>query len=560
MLVAPSASEHNSRVRSEDAGRPRDRDRERRLPHGLGLTRLAFKETHNERLNHPADPVRRRMTDTTASGAGSRDAVSARRRWAALAAVSLIMLLLLLQDTAVNVILPTVRRDFGLSVSGLEWVVNGYAVAVASLTLASGRLADAYGRRRLFLFGIAAFTAGSVLAGIAWQGWIMIAARAVQGTGAAMAAPAALAIIWSMFDPGGRGAAVGLFAGVSSIGLGLGPIVGGLLSQGLGWRSIFFVNVPLGVLAWVAGRLGIPESRDPRTPRGLPVPSVLTSAAAIFALILGLTHGPSSGWMSTGTLLLFAAALASGLMFAVAERRSSQPLLDRSQLSRPGIVSANVVSLLSTVVMCNVFFFFSLYFQTIRGLSSLGAAWMLLPLTGMIVILSPLAGHMSDHIGRRPLMVVGLATLAAAVGLLSRIAVHTPLGLILFGLAITGAGVGLATPPTTAAALDGIPDQQAGQASAVLNTSRALGLSLGIALMGAFLSRGPTDVLRATPATHEAFVNGLTTGLAVNIGISLVAAAIAMRTRGARMRRSRSGAVAAAGPATTVGAVAAQKR
>ena len=479
------------------------------------------------------------MTAVSDAGATEPVVLSARRRWAALAALAMISLLLLLQDTAVSVVLPAVGRDLGLSLGGLEWVINAFAVAVAALTLAAGRLADAHGRRRMFLLGIAVFGAGSLLAGIAGQGWIMILARAAQGTGAAMAGPAALAIIWSMFGPGERGAAVGLWAGAASLGLGLGPIIGALLSQGLGWRAIFLINVPLVALAWIAARLALPESRDARAPRGLPGASVLTSAAAIVALMLALTRAPSAGWTSAGTLSLFAAAGVCGLLFAVFERRSSQPLLDRSQLRRPGIVGANVVSLLSTAVMCNLFFFLSLYFQTVRGLTSLGAAGMLLPLTGMIVVFSPLAGRMSDRIGRRPLVIVGLLALAAALGLLSRIAVDTRLTLILFALAITGAGIGLATPPITAAALDGIPDEQAGQASAILNTSRALGLSLGIAVMGAMLSASPTDVLRATATTREAFVNGLGTGLALNAGIALLAATIALRTF-PRPRRTRA--------------------
>lgn len=302
--------------------------------------------------------------------------LSARRRWAALAALALISLLLLLQDTAVSVVLPAVGRDLGLSLGGLEWVINAFAVAVAALTLAAGRLADAHGRRRMFLLGIALFGAGSLLAGIAGQGWIMILARAAQGSGAAM-------------------------------------------------------------------------------------------------------------------------------------------------------------------------------------LTSLGAAGMLVPLTGMIVVFSPLAGRMSDRIGRRPLVIGGLMTLAAALGLLSRIAVDTSLTLIVLALAITGAGIGLATPPTTAAALDGIPDTQAGQAPAVLNTSRALGLSLGIAVMGALLAASPTDVLRATATTREAFVNGLGIGLALNAGIALLAVAIALhslprprRTRARQTGEGISGATAVA-PART---------
>jgi EmrB/QacA subfamily drug resistance transporter len=474
------------------------------------------------------------MTAGTQPVADARGAISTRRRWGALAAVALISLLLLLQDTAVSVVLPAVRRDLGLSLGALEWVVNAYAVAVAALTLASGRLADAHGRRRLFLLGIAVFAAGSLLAGLAGEGWIMILARAIQGTGGALAGPAALAIIWSMFGPGERGGAVGLWAGAASLGLGLGPVIGALLSEGLGWRAIFFINVPLVALAWVAAHFAIPESRDARAPRGLPARSVVTSAAAIVALMLALTRAPTAGWTSIGTLSLFAGTIVAGVLFALAERRSSQPLLDRSQLRRPGIVGANVVSLLSTAVMCNLFFFLSLYFQTVRGLTSLGAAGMLLPLTGLIVILSPVAGRLSDHVGRRPVVVAGLVTIAGALGLLSRIAVNTPLTLILFALAITGAGIGLATPPTTAAALDGIPDHQVGQASAVLNTSRALGLSLGIAIMGALLSAGPTNVLNATATTRQTFVSGLTTGLALNAGIALLAAVIALRTLVAR--------------------------
>lgn len=461
---------------------------------------------------------------------GGRGVISARRRWAALGALALTSFLLLLQDTAISVALPALGRDLGLSLGGLEWVINAYTVALAALTLAAGRLADAHGRRRLFLLGIAVFAAASLLAGVAGTGWVMILARVVQGTGAALAGPAALAIIWSMFGPGKRGAAVGLWAGAASLGLGLGPIVGAVLNEALDWRAIFLVNVPLGVLGWLAARLTLPESRDADAPRGLPAAGVLTSAAAIVALIMALSRGPGAGWTSAGTLSLFIASAIAGLLFVAYERRSARPLVDRSVLRRRSHVGANVVSLLSTAVMCNLFFFLALYFQTVRGLSSLGAAAGLLPLTGLIVVLSPLAGRLSDRLGRRPPAVAGLATLALALALLSRIAVDTPLVAILLALAVTGAGIGLATPPTTAAALDGLADAQAGQASAVLNTSRALGLSFGIALMGALLSTATTDVLSGTGMARSMFVDGLRLGLAVNAGIALVAATIALRT------------------------------
>lgn len=466
-------------------------------------------------------------------GAGAPVASSGRRRWAALGALAVTSFVLLLQDTAVSVVLPAIGRDLGLSLSGLGWVINAYTVALAALTLAAGRLADAHGRRRVFLLGIALFSAASLLAGAATAGWLLIAARAVQGTGAALAGPAALAMIWSLFEARERGVALGVWAGASSLGLGLGPIAGALLSESLGWRAILLINIPLGALAWAAVRLTLAESRDVDAPRGLPAAGVLASAGAVVGLMLALTRGSSDGWTSSATLSLFAAAAISALAFALSERRSRHPLVDWSILRHRARGGANVVSLLSTAVMCNLFFFLALYFQTVRGMTSLGAAAGLLPLTGLIVVLSPPAGRLSDRLGRRSLVVAGLVTLAAALGLLSQITVDTPLAMILLALTVTGAGIGLSTAPTVAAALDGIPDHQTGQASAVLNTSRALGLALGIATMGALLSSATTDVLRASATTRQAFVDGLSNGLALNAVIALVAAAVALRTLGA---------------------------
>ena len=453
-------------------------------------------------------------------------------RWWALAALTLASFLVLFEDTAVSVALPSIRRELGFGLSGLEWVVNAYTLTLAVFLLPAGKLADAYGRRRIFLVGVAVFVVASLLSGLARGDVLLLAARAVQGLGAAFTAPAALSIISGMFAEGERGKALGIWAGGSSVGLALGPLGGALLSDGLGWRWIFLVNVPLGVIALLAARLAIPESRASADERRISLPGLALSGGALLALLLALTEAPARGWSSPPVLGLFAAAAVGFALFVRGELRASAPLLDPSLFHSRSFAGANAVSLLSTAVMCNLFFFLSLYFQLVLGYTALGAGAALLPLTLFIVVVAPAAGRFSDRVGGRRPVVAGMALLGLALLLLSSLDLDSGIGATLVWLGLAGVGIGLTTTPTTAVALDSLPPAQAGVGAGVVNTFRIVGLSLGIATMGAILSAGGADVLAGGGRSDEEFVAGLSTSLAVNAGIAFAAALVAAWTLG----------------------------
>ena len=468
-----------------------------------------------------------------------RPSSATRRHWAALGALTLVTFLVLVEDTAVSVALPSIRRDLGLDLAGLEWVVNAYTVALAVLLLPAGRLADAHGRRRLFVGGAFVFCVGSLIAGVAGEPWLLLAARAVQGAGAALTVPASLAIISEEFPEGRRGAAIGLWAGGSAIGLGLGPLLGAVATDTLGWRWIFLANVPLGLAAAAVAAVAIRESSVASAPRGLPAGAVIASGGALLALLLALTNGSRSGWISAETVILLVAGGVCSALFVRAELATKAPLLDRRLFHSRRFAGANAVALLSTAVMCNLFFFLSLYFQLVLGQSPLAAGVSLLPLTALIVIVAPLAGRLSDTISPRWPVVAGMALLAVGLLLLSRLDTDSGIEATLVWLGVAGAGMGLATTPTTAAAMNAVPRGGAGMGAAVLNLSRTIGLSLGIATMGAILAASGTDVVAGAGIDGGAsFVSGLSTSLTVNAAIALAAALLAawtLRTPGSSL-------------------------
>lgn len=469
----------------------------------------------------------------------SQRAVSERRtRWAVLASLTLVSFLLLLDDTAVALALPAMRRQLGFGLTGLEWVINGYTLPLAALMLLAGQLADRHGRRRVFLIGLAIFTLASLLAGIAGDTAMLIGARALQGVGAALVAPASLSIIAVTFPERERGWALGVWAGVTATALGIGPLIGAVINDSLGWAWIFLLNVPIGVGAWLVTRALLSESRSAHPAKHIDVPGVISSGIALSALLLAMTEGNDYGWGSVRVLALAAAAVAGLAAFVWIERRASDPLLDVSLLRRKAFAGPNIVILLATSVMCSLFFFLALYLQTVQGYSALTAGAQLLPLTVAIIVVAPLAGRLADGIGARLPVTVGLLLLAAALFGLSSLRVNSGVWSLMPWLALAGTGIGLTTTPTTTAAMTGTDSDEYGVAAGVLNTFRTTGLAFGIALMGAVLaSYGGGAAQR--PA---AFVDGFSTAVTINAMIALVAAVVAAITLGSHARRQRAAA------------------
>ena len=456
-----------------------------------------------------------------------------RGRWATLTALTLVTFLLLLDDTAVAVAMPAVQNELGLDLGGQAWVINAYTLTLAALTLPAGRLADRYCRRRVFLAGLAVFVLASLASGLARSGTMLIAARAVQGLGAALIAPASLAIIAVTFPGKLRGAAIGLWAGVSASALGLGPLFGAIVSDNLGWAWIFWLNVPLGAAAWILVRAVVGESRAPAAASTLDLTGACLSAAVLLALLLALSRGNDPGWAAPGTLALFAVAAAGVGVFVWHETRATEPLLNPGWFRDRFFAGANLQILLSTSVMCSLFFFLALYMQTVLGYTALVAGLGLLPLTVAIVATGPLAGRLADRIGARLPVTLGMLLLGGALLGLSGLAVDSSLLQLAPWLTMAGIGIGLVTAPTTTAALGSDDSAGYGATAAVFNTFRTTGLALGVALMGAILaSFGPAAAFTRDfdRQHHTAFVDGFSAAVSVNAVIAFAAAALAAYT------------------------------
>jgi EmrB/QacA subfamily drug resistance transporter len=448
------------------------------------------------------------------------------RKWLTLGCVAFALFMVMLDNTVVNVALPSIQRDLGIGLSELQWTVNAYALTFAVLMLTGGKLADFMGRRRVFIAGLAVFTASSLACGLATSGEMLIAARTVQGVGAALMMPATLSIISATFPVHERGMAIGIWAGVSAMALALGPLVGGLLTQHIDWGWIFFINVPVGVVAIVAARLLIRESRDTSADQRLDVLGLVTSGVALFALTFALIEANDYGWTSPAILALFAVAATGIAAFVLLELHQRAPMLDLSLFRSGTFAGANVVVLLVFLAMFGVFFFVSLYVQGILGYSPVQAGAMFLPMTVLIMFVAPIAGKLSDHVGSRWLIVTGMALLGAHLLLLSTLTVDSTFWNILPALILGGLGMSLTMTPATAAAIGSVPVAKAGIGSGVLNTFRQVGGALGIAVMGAIVA-SQIHVAPTTPVFREQFMDGFSAALRTAAVIAFVGGVVA---------------------------------
>ena len=313
---------------------------------------------------------------------------SENRKWWTLGAVSFGLFMIMLDNTAVNVALPTIKRELMAGLPELQWIVAGYALTFAALMLTAGKLADLLGRRRIFVSGLAVFAASSLACALAPSAGFLIGARVVQGAGAALMNPATLSIISATFPPRQRGTAIGIWAGVSALALAICPLVGGLLSQHVGWRSIFYINVPIGLVAIAASFLLIDKSQDTAEGQGLDLPGLLSSGVGLFALTYGLIEANSYGWASGRILGAFTLGVAALVAFVLLERGQRVPMLDLELFRDGTFVGANLVLLLLALAMFGVFFFLSLYMQNILGYSAVRAGASFLPMN-LLYILSP---------------------------------------------------------------------------------------------------------------------------------------------------------------------------
>jgi EmrB/QacA subfamily drug resistance transporter len=455
------------------------------------------------------------------------------RKWWTLGAVAFGLFMIMLDNTVVNVALPSIERDLHVSISSLEWIVTAYALTFAALLITGGKLGDLFGRRRIFVVGIAIFTLSSLACGLAPSAGFLIGARAVQGIGAALMNPASLSIITATFPPRERGQAIGIWAGVSAMALAIGPLIGGLIVDNINWNWIFFINVPVGVAGIVVSQFVIKESRDTSHEQSIDLPGLITSSAGLFALTYGLIEGNKHGWTSPEILGLFAAAAVLLVSFVALEHYQRLPMLDLSLFRVGSFTGANLVAMLVSLGMFGVFFFVSLYIQNILGWTPTQAGASFLPMTVLIILVAPAAGKMSDRIGSRWLMGAGMTLVSISLLLYQRVGLHSTFWTLLPAMLLGGVGMAMTMSPMTAAAMSSVPVDKAGVGSGVLNSFRQLGGSLGIALMGAILASYVTASPRS-PTGAQQFVNGLHAALLVAAAITFAAAVLAIvlvRTR-----------------------------
>ena len=456
-----------------------------------------------------------------------------RRPWALLA-VALATFMTYLDNNIVNVAIPAIQRDLGLSTSGLEWVVSGYILVFAGLLLAGGRFADAYGRRRLFLAGLAVFTAASFVAGLAGSVEVLIAARAVQGLGAALVTPTTLAIISHAYpDPRERTAAVGIWAGVGGLALAVGPLLGGLLSQHASWPWIFEINVPVGLATMALGAWAVSESRETGRKR-LDVPGLVVSAVALTTLTWALIEGSGRGWTSSSILAAFAVAATAGIAFVAIEQRAADPMVAVS-LFRERVFSGGIAALMLWAFgLFGIYFFTSLYLQNVLGFSPTEAGLAFVPMALCLVAGSVLSERVARAIGAHRSVTAGMVLMAIGIAGTALVGANAGYGALMPTFIVIGVGGGLTTP-LTATVLGVMPPARAGVASGLFNASREVAGLLGITVIGAILTARQSSVLRAGSAPLDAFLSGYRLGLVVSAGlVALGAAAAWVALRGTR--------------------------
>src|SRR4051794_25889539 len=434
------------------------------------------------------------------------------------------LFMIMLDNTVVNVALPSIQRDLDASISGLEWTINGYTLSFAVLLATGGGLGDIFGRRGMFLFGVVIFTLSSATAGFASDATPLVVSRLVQGVGAALMMPATLSIIPDAFPASERGKAMGMWAGVSALALAVGPVLGGFLTEHVSWRAIFYLNIPVAIGAVTAALFAVRESRDTSVGREVDFAGVAALTTGLTAMILALVEGNSWGWGSPEILALIGAAVLGLAAFVAIEQRVRVPMVDFSLLSDRNFLGSVVVALIVSFSMLGVFFFLALYMQDILRYSPLEAGVRFLPSTLMIVGVAPVAGRLSDRYGPRWLIAGGLTVVAASLYSFSGIAVDSGYLDLLPGFMLLGIGIAMTMSPMTSAAMNAVPVQKAGIASGVLSMFRMVGGSLGVAVTGAiFQARVGASFETASP---QQFVDALGFAMTVCAAVALLGAAV----------------------------------
>src|SRR5437763_1706015 len=437
----------------------------------------------------------------------------ARMLWA-FAITSIALFMTTLDNLVVTTALPVIRTDLHASLQGLEWTVNAYTLTFAVLLLTGAALGDRFGRRRLFVIGLAIFTGASALAALAGSANELIAARAIQGLGGAIVLPLTLTILSAAVPPKRRGLALGAWGGIGGLAVALGPLVGGAIVQGISWQWIFWLNVPFGLILIPLALMRLQETHGSN--RRLDLPGLALSAAGLFAIVWGLVRGNQAGWASTEIVASIAAGVVVLALFVLWELRTEAPMLPMRFFRNITFTAANVASLFMFFGMFGSIFLLAQYFQTVQGSSPLQSGLRILPWTAMPIFVAPIAGLLSDRIGGRPIMATGLALQAAGLAWIAAILTTTlPYSSIVAPFVLSGIGMAMYFAPVANVVLSAVKPEEEGQASGANNAIRELGGVFGVAVLASLFSH------YGGYQTGQQFVDGMNP--AVAIGAALVA-------------------------------------
>jgi EmrB/QacA subfamily drug resistance transporter len=480
------------------------------------------------------------------------------RKWWTLLAVSVATFMLLLDITVVNVALPSIRKDLGASFTDLQWVIDAYSLALAAFVLTAGSLADRLGRRRLFGAGLAIFTLASLLCALAPDPTFLNLARALQGVGGAVMFALSLALIAQEFTAGReRGMAMGIYGATIGVAVAIGPLVGGALTDSLGWESIFYLNVPIGAAALALTYLKLRESRDPHATR-VDWPGVVTFSAALGLLVLALVRGNDEGWSSTLIVSLLAGAGALFAAFLAIEQRVREPMLPLGLFRRPAFTGVQLAAFAISGSIFALFLYLTLYLQTYLGLSPFQAGLRYLPITLASFVAAPIAGALLSRVQARLMLGVGLAGVGGGLLLMGGIDAGSEWTTLLGGFLLAGFSVGLLNPVIADVAVSVVPREQSGMAAGINDTFRQVGVAVGIAVWGAiFVGRGADKVAElaaGTPAgagdRPRALVEAASAG-----GLDQALAAMPPQARAAASNAAREGFLAGLNDVLMIGGI-----
>lgn len=474
-----------------------------------------------------------------------------------LALACLAQFMVVLDVSIVNVALPSIRADLGFSATGLQWVVNAYTLTFAGFLLLGGRAADLFGRRRIFMLGLAIFTLASLVGGLAQNEATLLAARAAQGVGGAVLSPATLTILTTTFTtPASRAKALGTWSAVAGAGGAAGGLVGGLLTDLVNWRWILFVNIPIGVLGLVGARAVLRESRAEETTRHLDVTGAVLVTGGLVSLVYGIVSTETYGWTAARTLVPLLAGVVVLAVFVYQQARIAKaPLMPLELFKVRSVASANVVMFFVGASIFATWYFLSLYLQNVRGFSPLEAGFAFLPQALSIILGAQISSRTVSRIGARTLLLIGPSVSALGLLLLTQIDATTPYFPALIGPSVlVTLGVGLAFTPVTLTATSGVPPRQAGFASGLVNTTRQVGGSIGLAVLATAASSRTMNLVgdagaeaggsgaAPSPQVAEALTSGYAFAFGVAAVFAVLAALTALAVPGQRSERESTGA------------------